>query len=76
MITLLCTLLLKRLQLSDMGAAAALGSGLESSTNAYTYSNVDQGTYMNVLQNSAYAQSQALQNGGLLAQMKKSGYDV
>ena len=57
-----------------MGAAAALGSGLESSTSGYTYPNVDQSAYMNVLQNSAYGQS--LQNGGLLAQMKKSGYDV
>ena len=61
-----------------MGAAAALSSGLDSGTSHYQYAGLDQSAYLNVLQNAAYAQSQAAlqQNAGLLAQMKKSGYDV
>ena len=61
-----------------MGAAAALSSGLDNGTSQYPYAGLDQSAYLNVLQNAAYSQSQAAlqQNAGLLAQMKKSGYDV
>ena len=63
-------------QLSEMGAAASLTSGLEAaSATQYPYSGLDQSAYLNVLQNAAYSQG-LQQNAGLLAQMKKSGYDV
>ena len=59
-----------------MGAAASLTSGLEAaSAPQYPYSGLDQSAYLNVLQNAAYSQG-LQQNAGLLAQMKKSGYDV
>ena len=59
-----------------MGAAASLASGLEATSAAqYPYASLDQSAYLNVLQNAAYSQG-LQQNASLLAQMKKSGYDV